>query len=567
MVGCGKSQHEEQWRAHGPTSESDVGVVVKLSDPTNKQQLEDFLGENKSAQIRVVNGAQGLYEVFHMSKNEIQTSLPGAKPLFKNIYRRDLIPRPPSFHTEAVDISKCKRSPQAPSALIDVTKNEAKVQTGILEQADGEVSFTSVRSKSNNLVAPKVDVLWLISGPAGSAYESMTIDKPEISITPDLPGGYSIILVAQDGASLCGAARVEFGMTYNEPFHGAVAPRAFDESKDPSVFFHLDEIKARDAWKKGANGSGVKIAILDTGVDYNHPDLAANIYVNPKEIPGNGIDDDGNSFVDDTNGWDFFMNDAFPVDDNMHGTHVAGLAASAVTGIANHAIIMPVKVMGATGGGDLASILGGILYAADMQADFANMSLGVDSFGMTPDEKKEIQGYFTQAIQYAKAKGMMIVSAAGNGDPFTGAGFDIDKFPSYPASITDTNTVGVASVDSVGELAPYSNFGGNSVLVAAPGGTEEKPVVATYYQHKLGNYIGLTGTSMATPVVAGALAAVKSSKPGMTNEQALAYLMKTSHAVANLKGKVKSGGEIDVLAAVQAAQVAPNVLNLWGLLN
>lgn len=571
FTGCGAvSQQHSQWRAHAPTSKDDVGVVVKLNNPQSpdsKEQLDAFLVENKQAKIRVVNAAQGLYEVFDLTKEQIENSLPNSKPLFRNVYKSDLIPSPQKFHVNAVDVSKCKRSPQSPVAVIDATKNLAKLQMGILELTDGEVAFTSTRSKSNNVLTQKIEILWYISGPVGSAYEAITTDKPQVALTPDIPGGYSVMLVVQDGTSLCGAARVDFGVTYNEPFNGAKPPRTFDDINDPALFFHLDEIGARDAWKKGATGKGVKIAIIDSGVDYNHPDLSANIYTNPNEIPGNGIDDDGNSFIDDTNGWDFFMNDAFPVDDNMHGTHVAGLAASAVTGVAPEATIIPIKAMAATGGGDIASIIGGMLYAADLGADFANMSLGVDSFGMTPDERAEIESYFTQAVQYAKSKGTMIISAAGNGDPYTGQGFNIDKYPTYPASVLDTNTVAVASVDSLGSLTTYSNFGAKAVKLAGPGGTQDKPVLATYYQHNISKYIGLTGTSMAAPVVAGALAALKSAKPGMSNEQAALLMEQKSKASVPLKGKVKSSGVIDLLSAVNEAQVVPSISNVWGLFN
>lgn len=527
--------------------------------------MEALLAALPAAKARSINSSKGLYEIFGVTRAEI-SKLSEAKPLFRNVYKENLIPRPANFETAAVDLSKCKKSPQSPFAIIEPVKNKSKLEMGIIEKQDGEVSFTSTKSKSQNPLMPNVDRIWIVSAPPGSAFDGVRSEQVDFGFIPDLPGPYSLFLIVQDGTSLCGAARVEFGVTYNEAYAGKKIPRAFDDTKDPQIFHHLDEVKAREAWAKGAKGKGVKIAILDTGVDYNHPDLAANIFENTGEVASNGLDDDGNGFVDDVHGYDLFMNDPFPVDDNMHGTHVAGLAASAVTGVAPEATIIPIKVMAATGGGDLASILGGIYYAADLKADFANMSLGMDSFGMSPAERLEVEGYFRQALQYAAAQGTMVVAASGNGDPMTGAGFDIDKYPTYPASLIEKNSVAVASVDSGGALTSYSNFGSKSVVLAGPGGTEEKPVVAAYYQHQMAPYIGLQGTSMATPVVVGTLAVLKSFKAGISNENAVKLLSLSSRKSAPLTGKVKSGGVVDLVAAMTAASPQPSILNLWGLM-
>ncbi|HYW20212.1 MAG TPA: S8 family serine peptidase, partial [Nodularia sp. (in: cyanobacteria)] len=170
-----------------------------------------------------------------------------------------------------------------------------------------------------------------------------------------------------------------------------------------------DLVKAPAAWAQGYTGRGIVIAILDTGVDYNHADLKDNIWTNPGETPGNGIDDDGNGYIDDAQGWSFGDNSNNTIDVNGHGTHVAGTIAGAnngfgVTGIAYDAKIMPVKVLNDKGSGSSDSVADGIYYAVNNGADVINLSLG----GNFPNSTLEA------AIEYASNKGTVVVMAAGN---------------------------------------------------------------------------------------------------------------------------------------------------------
>lgn len=555
-IGCARSPFEARLRTSAPTSAQDTGIVVKLNASNSEAQLSDILETNESAQYRVINKKLGLVEIFNVSEAEIHNAVDSVETT-PNVFVKNLIPR---AHTNAVDIETCTKSSRPPVAVIEPQTHATKVKNGLIDMKDGAVLFSGAKSKKTNPDAKTVELLWVIYAPPGSNLDGLQYEGDSFVLKPDMPGAYSVNLVAQDDLSACNLDSLDVGVTLNEPYLGTSTPRPFDTTKDSTMFHHLGEIRATAAWTL-AKGEGVKIAVLDTGVNYNHPDLRANILTNSKEVAGNGIDDDNNGQVDDTVGWDFFANDNMPLDDNMHGTHVAGLAASAVTGIAPKAKILPVKVMGPLGSGDFASIVGGIYYAADRGVDFINMSLGVDGFALSQEERASISKLFKDAADYARKSGTVLVSAAGNGDQLTGVGFDIDKSPVYPASVAAPNMVAVSAVDSYGTLTSYSNFGVNTVAVAAPGGTSKKPLAGAYYVHTKRAYVGLAGTSMATPVAVGALALIKSSVAGMKSEQAVRLLSATGTLKAQLNGKVKSGAEIDVMSAVQKAKT-PSLMDM-----
>jgi subtilisin family serine protease len=260
----------------------------------------------------------------------------------------------------------------------------------------------------------------------------------------------------------------------------------------------VNAVAAPEAWAAGYTGAGVTIAVIDTGVDLDHPDLVGNLFVNPGEIPGNGIDDDANGFVDDVSGYDFVSGDNDPNDANGHGTHVAGTIAAGnngfgATGIAPDAKILPVRVLGDDGSGFMDSVAAGIRYAADMGADIINLSLG-GGYSRVIDS----------AIEYARALGSFIVAAAGN---------ESSAVPGYPArfSATDNNVLSVGAANSQGQIAGFSNSVGGSgaVQVDAPG-------VGIYSTHVGGRYRSLSGTSMASPQVAGVAALALSANPHLT---------------------------------------------------
>ncbi|GAX36459.1 S8 family peptidase [Nodularia sp. NIES-3585] len=295
----------------------------------------------------------------------------------------------------------------------------------------------------------------------------------------------------------------------------AAVARAADENTFADVSplggnnWGADLVNAPATWAQGYTGKGVVIAVLDTGVDYNHADLRNNIWTNPGEIPGNGIDDDGNGYIDDAQGWSFADNSNNVIDVNGHGTHVAGTIAGAnngfgVTGIAYDAQIMPIKVLNDQGAGNTNSIADGIYYAVNNGANVINLSLG----GNFPNTTLEA------AIEYASSRGAVVVMAAGNnGYPFS----------SYPARYANDWGLAVGAVDSNNQMANFSNRAGlNSFpYVTAPG-------VGVYSSVPGNQYATYSGTSMATPHVAGVVALMLSANPYLTDAQIRQILIETS---------------------------------------
>ena len=302
------------------------------------------------------------------------------------------------------------------------------------------------------------------------------------------------------------------------------------------------DINISDAWARYGSGTrDVIVAMLDTGIDYSHPELSGSIWVNAGEIPGNGVDDDGNGYVDDVYGWNFYddNNQVFTGSDDSHGTHGAGTIAAAanngagITGIVpgNRAKIMPVKILGGSrGGGNTASLIKAIRYAEENGAVICNLSLTTT--------------VYDAALYQAMANsGMLFVVAAGNGDELTGLGVNTDETPFYPAAFDLDNIISVANVEFNGILNSSSNFGAATVDLAAPG---------TYILSTTpGNSYGyMTGTSMAAPMVSGAAALVYSYFDGIGPADVKEILLKTAKPLDGLSGLTASGGIVDAGAAL-----------------
>jgi subtilisin family serine protease len=273
----------------------------------------------------------------------------------------------------------------------------------------------------------------------------------------------------------------------------------------------LDVINAPEVWNQNITGNGIVVAVVDTGVDYTHPDLNDNIWRNAGEIAGNGIDDDRNGYIDDIRGWDFVVSDNNPMDMsfNGHGTHIAGAIAAernnfGITGVAPNAKIMPVRVLPFFGSGSVNNIAAGIRYAADNGANVINLSLGNE---FVPSNE------VNNAIQYANNKGSVVVIAAGNSG---------DIQPAYPARNADNLGMAVGSIDVRGRMADISNRAGSRPLdyLVAPG----VEIVSTTPDE---DYEARSGTSFATPHVAGVAALVLNANPNLTADQ-VEYILTTT---------------------------------------
>nr|HID59256.1 hypothetical protein [Desulfobacterales bacterium] len=307
------------------------------------------------------------------------------------------------------------------------------------------------------------------------------------------------------------------------------------------------DIDAPEAWDTQTGSTTVVIAVLDTGVDWDHEDLSDNIWENTDEFPDNGIDDDGNGKVDDVRGWDFVNNDNDPDDDNgdtYHGTHVSGTIAAegnngiGITGVNWSASIMPLKILNAIGEGSTSDEIDAIQYAIDNGARIINASYGGDSYS-----KSEYD-----AINSARDNGILFVAAAGNN------GTDNDSSPFYPASYDLDNIVSVAATDADDKLADFSNYGARSVDVAAPG--------VDIYSTKPGNtYQYLDGTSMATPHVSGLAGLIWADDSGQTYSEVKERILNGVDTKRNLDGRVLSGGRINANNSILNSPAPPSDLD------
>ena len=341
---------------------------------------------------------------------------------------------------------------------------------------------------------------------SGLVDASAAVSKVISSAPPNLekPPGNKAVLQSPSTA---------FNQAFNHAFNQSDAVIA-----SPIDRWRLDLIKAPNAWAQGYTGKGVIVAVLDGGVDYTHPDLQQNIWTNPREIPGNGIDDDHNGFVDDVHGWNFINQNNDPNDSvyDGHGTHVAGIIAAAnngfgVTGVAYNAKIMPVKVIEGPDTADT-NVANGIRYAVQNGARVINISLG-------KEPGAPVSADLQTAMQFANQAGAVIVIAAGNRRQKMGA-----IAPDNPADYAASQGIGIAvgAIDINHKQAIDSNPAGINRLpyVLAPGVN----VQSTFPGNSYATY---SGTSMATPHVAGVVALMLSANPRLTPAQVSEILMGT----------------------------------------
>ncbi len=290
----------------------------------------------------------------------------------------------------------------------------------------------------------------------------------------------------------------------------------------------------------------VVVAVIDTGIDINHPDLSSNIWVNPGEIPGDGIDNDNNGFIDDITGWDFYNGDntvchydadgvhTLASDNDDHGTHVAGIIAAVkdngigIAGVASCANIkiMPLKIHGgAKGSGTIANAVRAIRYATAMNADICNISWGTEKANTALEE----------AIRQSD---MLFFCAAGN------SGTNNNSAPVYPANYELDNVISVTFLDASGNLSKKSNYGTSTVDFAAPG--------IHIYSTCVGGYVSLSGSSMAAPHAAGVAALLYSFADNLYPANIKEIITETLKPIASLNGKVKHAGIPDASAALRA---------------
>lgn len=308
------------------------------------------------------------------------------------------------------------------------------------------------------------------------------------------------------------------------------------------------DVDAERAWSITKGDKKVVVAVIDTGIDYNHPDLKNNMWINEKEIPGNGIDDDSNGYVDDVYGWNANAKNGDPMDGNDHGTHCAGTIGAehnnglGVAGVMGEVSLMAVKFLSDEGSGSLADAVVAIDYATKMNVDIMSNSWGGGGFSKALED----------SIKAAKDKGIVFVAAAGND------GTNNDSRPTYPANYQVDNVISVASHTAQDNLSSFSCFGKRTVHVAAPGSN----VLSTTPG---GEYKVFSGTSMATPHVSGVIGLLIAEKGRMPVVDLRNRLMATTVPTSAYRKTTAAGGRVSAynfLTNTRIPRQEPNE-NAW----
>jgi subtilisin family serine protease len=293
------------------------------------------------------------------------------------------------------------------------------------------------------------------------------------------------------------------------------------------------DISATKAWDITVGDPSIVVAVIDTGVDYRHPDLAPNMWQS-KDTPGNGVDDDANGYIDDTFGYDFGDSSPDPKDNHGHGTHVAGTIAAVgdngegVTGVIWKGRIMAIKIADRRGAISVSNAVAAIGYAIQNGASVINASWG------GPANSRAL----LEAIEEAHKANIVFVAAAGNDS------LDNDRVPEFPCNYPVANIICVAATDSNDDLASFSNYGLRTVHIAAPGVNVLSLFPGSSYRFS-------DGTSMAAPHVAGVAALVRSREKGIRNTEVVRRILASVDKLPSLKGKIRSEGRINAERALK----------------
>lgn len=399
---------------------------------------------------------------------------------------------------------------------------------------------------------------------------------------------FKIKLREQPGMQALRAKAIALRKQNPEAFEdGTNAPPAQDNPAIPAEptpttgsdpLFHnqwgMLDIGTTNAWNKSRGLRNVVVAVIDTGVDYTHEDIVENLWRNAGETgtdaqgrnkSSNGVDDDGNGYVDDLVGWDFVSNDNKPYDlavdpfqlvfgggNPGHGTHCAGNVAArgfngkGVSGVAPNVSIMSLRFLSEKGEGTTAGAIQAIAYALRNGAMITSNSWGSEGEDPADPDNQALR----DIIKASQERGVLFIAAAGNGHGGVGYDNDTDANPGYPASYNDDIIVSVAALDVNGALGSFSNWGRTSVDIGAPGVKVYSTTVTNKYSDTVVDLMGMKvtwdGTSMATPHVAGAAALYMSKNPGANWRQVKEAMLASVTPISSMAGKSVSGGKLNV---------------------
>lgn len=551
LARCG-SEHNDYIR-RAPATTDELGMIVTAQNSELQKIQQDF----PQAEIRALSPQRNLFEISHVPKKSLENYLEN-KQMSANVFMKEhsassrwnndssWVGKASETKEEVMAaISTCRNTQQNPSISVTSSFNPFTLTLELGQKVD-----IKAIGRAHAKVGGDVRLVWDMLPPNLSEQKLSSNFGAEQSFVPDSSGMYQVAIIAQGKDLSCRLQVVNFLVTANPELNDQLS---FGQAPDKGVFDHLETIQAPQSWAL-SQGAGVTVAVLDTGINYNHPGLRDNLQLKDSDL-NDGEDNDKNGFADDHLGWDFINGDRFAFDDGGHGSHVAGLVASPFSGAAPQTKVLPVKILDAGGRTDLGTFVAGIYYAVDSGAQVINASLGFDTpKGASPFEPAVMAPpELKAAIEYAGSKNVLFVSAAGNGDAKTGAGFDIKQRPSYPASINANNQISVAAT-SLGVLTSYSNFNSELVHVAAPGGDQNRFVTSVAKENPLGvAFVAQAGTSMAAPLVAGVAALMLSARPDLTPQDIKAILIATGDELTSLKNKTANGKGINALQATQAA--------------
>ncbi len=391
-----------------------------------------------------------------------------------------------------------------------------------------------VKFKDGTPAKNKTAIFTKLKGKQKGKLNSKAIPGFEDEGDIDLIETSSDVMAAIDNVK--GASEIEF----IEPNY---IYRTADVSNDPyftSAQWNMQAggygCQASTAWGNHKTGSAnVYVGVVDQGYMYEHEDLRNNAGVNPGEIPGNGIDDDKNGYIDDVYGWSFYDNAPTIYNgSDFHGTHVAGIiGAEGGNGIGVAGVVWNVKLLGAkfiegtTGNAFAAALAIDYFIALKTKQKLNIVALCCSWEGSASSKNLEA------AIKRANKAGILIIAAAGN------SASNNDKTAVYPASYKGDNIISVASINRAGNLSSFSNYGANTVDIAAPG----EVIISTYLNN---GYAAMSGTSMAAPHVAGAAALYASTHPGASMKEIRTAIMNAAIPTPSLSGKCVTGGRLDI---------------------
>ena len=442
-----------------------------------------------------------------------------------------------------LSLSSCLKDLQPPSLLTDPAKTTHILKTLLSESHEYEQNELLVKFKPGFSEKEKENVIARINGKV-----SEKIDTKSMERVGDHEGFLLIhtpfnVLEARDKIK---GSEIE----YAEPNY------IYTYSATANDFYFINHAlwgmdatnifgsQASTAWANGHTGSAaVYVGVIDEGIQFDHPDLAGQIWTNPYDIV-DGIDNDGNGYVDDIHGWDFVGNDNVIYSggkqgtEDAHGTHVAGTIGAlnnniGVVGMNWNITIISAKFLG-TKGGTTADAVKALDYITDLKVRH--------HMNIVATNNSWSGGGYSQAlynaISRANAQGILFIAAAGNGDA-QGVGLDNDSVPNYPSNYNLPNVIAVAAIAEDGSLASFSNWGATTVHLGAPG-------VNIWSTIAYNLYASYSGTSMAAPHVTGAVALYKSTHPSATAADIKSAILSSTTPTPSLIGKTISGGRLNV---------------------